>query len=163
MPVATSLLALVTAATLASCSLIAIKRPPSAEAPGALAEPISCTDGLTYPLVDTAGTILAGVLAVSLLASDSDDDLKAASYASGGVGIGLAASAIYGLFQVNRCRDAKRRSGELGPVDATPIEDREPPGTHGGRCKEGGACEDDLYCDEPMQVCIPLNPREGNR
>jgi hypothetical protein len=148
---------------MASCSLIAIQRPPSAEAPSALAAPISCTDGLTYPLVDTAGTILAGVLAVSLLAGDSDGELKTASYASGGVGIGLAASAIYGLFQVNRCRDAKRQSGDPGPGDTAPNEDREAPGTHGGRCNPGGECEDDLYCDEPMQVCIPLNPREGNR
>jgi hypothetical protein len=110
-----------------------------------------------------AGTVLAGVLAVSLVSTDSDDDLKAASYSSGGLGIGLAASAIYGMLQVNRCREAKQKLGELDSTNSTPQEDREAPGTHGGPCKTGGECDDDLYCDEPMQVCIPLNPREGNR
>ncbi len=160
MPVATLLFALVTTATISSCSIIAIQRPPGAEAKPSQEAPLSCTGELTYPLIDMAGTVLAGVLTVSLLSSNSEDDLKVASYSSGAIAIGFAASAIYGMLQVNRCREGKRRRGELSPVDSTPNEDREVPGSHGGPCKVGGACDDDLYCDEPMQVCIPLNPRE---
>lgn len=161
MPVAAPLLALSLAGALASCSLVAIHRAPRAEVIRPASAEVTCTSGLTYPLVDMAGTVLGGVLAVSLLSSDNRDDLEVATYASAGVSIGLAASAIYGMFQVSRCREAKGSVGEE-LQDDIPEEDREPPGTHGGACKDDGECEDDLYCDEPMQVCVPLNEPGGS-
>jgi hypothetical protein len=161
MQVAAPLLALSLAGALASCSLVAINRAPSGDALRSAGAEVNCTDGLTYPLVDMAGTVLGGVLAVSLLSSDNKDDLKIATYGSAGVSIGLAASAIYGMFQVSRCREAKRGFGD-DLQDAVPEEDREPPGTHGGACKDDADCEDDLYCDQPMQVCVPLNEPGGS-
>ena len=162
MALAHSLLALMLTGALSACSLVAIKRPPGTPQASGDNAPLSCTDGLTYPLIDTTGTVLAGVLAVSLISSADRDDHKAASYSSAAVGLGLAASALYGMLQVKRCREAKQSRGQLVPSDQTPNEDREPPGTHGGACKEDGSCEDDLYCDGPMQVCVPLNPRGDN-
>jgi hypothetical protein len=155
MPSAAPWLNLLLATSLAACSFTAVKRVPSDYQSGAH---LDCSDSLTYPLIDTAGTILAGVLAVSLLSVDDSKDLKAASYSSAAVGVGLTASAIYGVYQVNRCRRAQAKEGVVLPNGQGPVEDREPPGTHGGACKEDGSCEDDLICDEPMQVCVPLNP-----
>lgn len=162
MAVANSLLALMLTGALSGCSLVAIQRPPGGPQTASDNTPLPCTDGLTYPLIDATGTVLASVLAVSLISSVDRDELKIASYSSAGIGVALAASAIYGLLQVKGCREAKQSQGQLLPSNQRPLEDREPPGTHGGACKEDGSCEDDLYCDGPMKVCVPLNPRGNN-
>lgn len=154
MPSALPCLVLSLASALAACSFTAIQRVPSDHESGTN---FACSDELTYPLMDMAGTVLSGVLAVSLISSDSKD-LEIASYSSAGLGVGLAASALYGVFQINRCRRVQAKEAVLLPAIEGPIEDREPAGTHGGACNEGGSCDGDLICDQPMQVCVPLNP-----
>jgi hypothetical protein len=161
---ASTWLALIAASGLGACSLVAIQRAPSSPSSNAgsaenkAATELSCTDELTYPLIDTVGTILAGALTVSLLSSDNKEDLKVATYSSAALGVGLVASAIYGIFHVQRCRRAQQDQAPLTPGPDAPDEDREPPGTHGGACKADGECDVDLFCDEPMQVCLPLRP-----
>jgi len=110
-----------------------------------------------------SGTVLAGVLSVSLLSVDRDKgETPTAAIAVGTIALAAAISAIYGTHQVNRCRRA--RATDL--VDAPPSQildkDRVFPGTQGGPCNEDGSCNEDLRCDAPMQVCIPDDPSEFN-
>ena len=160
MPSALSWLVLSLASALAACSFTAIKRVPGNYKSGTYQSDtvLACSDGLTHPLIDMAGTVLAGVVAVSLISANDSGDLKVASYSSAAVGLGFAASALYGILHVNRCRNTLASEGVVSPSTRAPIEDREPAGTHGGVCNEDGSCDGDLICDQPMQVCVPLNP-----
>jgi hypothetical protein len=140
------------------CSLVAIKRVPSGHRDGDL---VDCSSGLSYPLIDATVTTLVGLLGVNLLsaAGNSDDNeagLRTGGYASLAVAGTTLASTIYGAIQVNRCRAAKNASDTVEPSTRVPVEDAVKPGQHGGPCRSDGSCDDDLYCDAPMNVCIPL-------
>lgn len=149
------LVGIAVALALLSCSFVAVKRLPDPHEPGDEQE---CTSSLTYPLVDTTVTVLAGVLAVSLLAAGTGDDereegLRSAGFATGGVALLHLASATWGTVFISRCRRAQRIAG--GPAK-DPVVDRPRPGSLGGPCRKDGSCDGELMCDAPMNTCIPI-------
>ncbi len=152
-----NLIALSAALAMTGCSFVAVQRAPKQIASH---EELRCTEDLTYPLIDMSATVLAGVLAVSLLSRDGNED----SFPTGAAVVGAAAltaasSSIYGIYQVGRCRPAMAEWRRLGPSH-TGGQDAKPAGALGGACKPGNACDSGLKCDEPMQVCVPDDPSE---
>ncbi len=149
-------LALAFSASLSACSFVAISKVPSNYQEG---DDLHCTKGLAFPLIDMAGTILSGVLAINLLSTgdnqERDASLTGAGISSGILALGMASSAVYGSYQVNRCRQAGGGQGAAQGPGERRLDDRVPPGSEGGACKEDGSCDDLLMCDAPMQTCIP--------
>lgn len=139
---------------LTACSFATLKRVPGDYSKG---DELECTSELSSPLIDMSATVLSGLLAISLLSAEPgsrEKELDTAGYTALALSLGLGASAVYGAFQVNRCRRARREAGIVPPSTRGPLEDRVPPGTRGGACKEDGSCNEDLVCD-PMQTCVP--------
>jgi hypothetical protein len=151
-------LSLAFALATAGCSAIALTRAPSSVKD---TDPVECTDSLAYPLVDMSATVLSGVLAISLISSDRNEgEIPTAGLFVGALALAAAASAVYGTYQVNRCRRVKTELG-LGAPNVTPPPAHERnPGSQGGRCLDDGVCNEDLKCDSPMQVCVPDDPSE---
>lgn len=137
------------------CSFAALQRVPGDYKTG---DDLTCTDDLSYPLIDMAGTVLSGVLAISLISAGTNQEqgssLTGAGIASGTLALGLASSAMYGSYQVNRCRQARNTAS---PSQGMPLPrgDRPAPGSEGGACLDEGLCDDNFVCDAPMQTCVP--------
>jgi len=153
-----AVLSIAIAVAVSSCSAIALTRAPSSYKNS---DPVDCTDSLAYPLVDMSGTVLSGVLAISLISRDRDEgETPTAGLIVGTVALAAAVSAIYGTYQVNRCRTMKTELN-LGPQETAPAAAHERnPGSQGGKCLDDGSCNEDLKCDAPMQVCVPDDPSE---
>lgn len=136
------------------CSYTALKKLPSNH--GA-SDAFECSSDLTYPLIDTTITILAGVLAIALVSTGNDpgqNDQKIPGYVLGGASLGLASSAIYGAYHVNKCKSAQATD----PANTTPPPNTQTPapGKLGGKCSEDTDCSVDLSCDATMKLCVRI-------
>lgn len=136
-----------------ACSAIALTRAPTSIQPS---DAVECTDSLAYPLIDMSATVLSGILAISLISRDRDEgETPTAAIGVGTFALAAATSAIYGTYQVNRCRRVKTKLGLGAPATRPAPANERTPGSQGGRCLDDGSCNDDLKCDAPMQVCVP--------
>lgn len=145
---------------MSACSAIALQRVPGDYKSG---DDLQCTDSLTYPLIDMTGTVLSGVLAVSLISVDRDEEeAPTAGIVVGAVALAAAISAGYGAYQVNRCRQTRAQAGGNEPAATPAPAQQHAPGFQGGACLEDGSCNEDFKCDAPMQVCVPDDPSEFN-
>ncbi|MCP4446640.1 MAG: hypothetical protein GY811_15035 [Myxococcales bacterium] len=108
-----------------------------------------------------AGTALSGLVAISLVSVDRDEgETPTAGILVGTTALAAAASAVYGIYHVRRCRTAREQAGLIEPVTAPPPARERRPGSQGGRCLDDGSCNPDFKCDAPMQVCVPDDPSE---
>lgn len=141
-----------------ACSFFTVRRAPAeAQAAG---DP-ECTDGWASPALDAVVAALTGVLSVNLFiaAANRDDGgsgLRTGAIATAGVGGVFLAGTGYGVIQVDRCRDARRRAGAYQPAEVREWDARSP-GSRGGRCRDDDSCDGDLICDLPMRTCIPID------
>lgn len=165
MPTVGSMTAAIAAAALAlaptGCSFFALKTLPDGTERG---DDPDCDDGFGTPGIDAVVAVLSGVLAVNLFAASGNRDadasgLRAGGFAATGVGAVFLAGTAYGVVHVNRCREVMNREGLRGKPPVREW-DAPQPGALGGPCRETGACDGELVCDEPMKTCVPLEPTD---
>lgn len=150
-------IALLAAAQALGCSYMVVRPPPAEEGPVPY---YACRVGVAPPVVDTVLAV-SDAVAAPYYAMTSYNKSQYASFALAGTLVGVAvfgSSAVYGYYQIARCRDAQAQYGtELSPPMGTP-----PPPGWAPPPPVFGACERDIDCPTgtvcAKGACLPQSP-----
>lgn len=107
------------ALSLAACSFWYVR------GPGGPAEYPDCTEGVAAPVGDGVLTVGAGAIAWLFARNVSDDfeeNDREYSLLFAGIATVTVVSAVYGVVQIKRCRNARSKARDRGPFRGFPAQ-----------------------------------------